>query len=754
MLSHDLIDVIGRTPLVRLRLGADRGVEVYAKCEALGPGGPGARAARLAVAAARPADHVPVVVSGAWAPAVALVAGRLGHPVHVVDDGVARPALTALGCLPTAEPPTLTPDAVSQDELAAELAEDLDWIDVVVGGDDDLRATAGALRAHLPGVRVVGVRGSLPRNGSPFDELYRLNEHEAFEATRNLALDEKLFAGPVSGAVYRVLGELAAKAAPGTRIVGVFPDRGEDCVETVYSDEYWARHRIAELPLSTMSAARPDEALRVVFVESSDVIVPAALGLTPTHVRTCADPIALRRTVLRACGADKIVGVLSTDHAHQAVAARLAADLGVPGPSAGFGVEQVGRDRQILPAESNGTVASRAVLSRLFRLTTGTELVQAELRALAGAGDPSFDGVAGVHFLRAQGILDEVTGVDLALAVPGVEEVAVTTPTGDRIGDHVGYVIAWAATRAELLDRLDQAAAHLHVRLRPARVPYPLVSREAMVNRSVVTVGGVEIGPDTFTLIAGPCAVETVEQTFTSARMALAAGATLLRGGAFKPRSSPYGFRGLREDGLRILADVRAETGLPIVTEVVDSPDVDLVARYADMLQIGTRNMQNFGLLEAAADSGRPILLKRGMSATVQEWLLAAEYIAVRGNNNIVLCERGIRTFEPSTRNTLDLSAVLVAQGLSHLPVIVDPSHASGLRELVLPLARAAVAVGADGVMLDVHPEPEKALCDAKQALDEAALDGLAEAMRDWATLAGRLSPDVLRQVAPAGQAR
>jgi 3-deoxy-7-phosphoheptulonate synthase len=254
----------------------------------------------------------------------------------------------------------------------------------------------------------------------------------------------------------------------------------------------------------------------------------------------------------------------------------------------------------------------------------------------------------------------------------------------------------------------------------------------------VVRVGGVPIGPGTMTLIAGPCAVETPDQTLAAAQMAKAAGATLLRGGAFKPRTSPYAFPGLGEAGLRILADVRAETGLPIVTEVVDAGDVELVASYADMLQIGTRNAQNFALLQAAGESGRPVMLKRGMSGTIDEWLMAAEYVAQRGNLDIVLCERGIRTFEKATRNTLDISAVPVAQRLSHLPVIVDPSHSGGRRDLVLPLTRAAIAVGADGVIIDVHPHPETALCDGPQALVDGDLRELAKVVRDLPGIVGR----------------
>jgi 3-deoxy-7-phosphoheptulonate synthase len=245
--------------------------------------------------------------------------------------------------------------------------------------------------------------------------------------------------------------------------------------------------------------------------------------------------------------------------------------------------------------------------------------------------------------------------------------------------------------------------------------PYKLVSRQHHPDRSTVWVGPagsqVPIGPDSFTLIAGPCAVESAEQTFEAARMAKSAGATILRGGAFKPRTSPYAFQGLGLAGLKILADVRAATGLPVVTEIVDARDAEVVAEYADMLQVGTRNMANFGLLQAVGEAGKPVLLKRGMTATVEEWLMAAEYVAQRGNLDVVLCERGIRTFEPSTRNTLDISAVPVVQATSHLPIIVDPSHAAGRRDLVVPLSRAAIAVGADGVIVHVHPDPKSALC-------------------------------------------
>ena len=281
-------------------------------------------------------------------------------------------------------------------------------------------------------------------------------------------------------------------------------------------------------------------------------------------------------------------------------------------------------------------------------------------------------------------------------------------------------------------------------------VPYKLVAREHHPEMTTVYVAGVPIGPDTLTLIAGPCAVETPEQTLDAARMAKGAGAALLRGGAFKPRTSPYAFQGLGEAGLRILSEVRAETGLPIVTEVVDPHDVDLVASYADMLQVGTRNMQNFALLQAVGEVGLPVMIKRGMSATIEEWLMAAEYVAQRGNLDIVLCERGIRTFETSTRNTLDISAVPLAHGLSHLPVIVDPSHSGGRRDLVLPLARAAIAAGADGVIVDVHPHPESALCDGPQALVDGDLRALAQAVRLFPPLLGRVPATLPADAVPA----
>jgi 3-deoxy-7-phosphoheptulonate synthase len=292
----------------------------------------------------------------------------------------------------------------------------------------------------------------------------------------------------------------------------------------------------------------------------------------------------------------------------------------------------------------------------------------------------------------------------------------------------------------EVLETLDAEGLPGVAETMRITAPYKLVSAQNHARRTTIRVGGVPIGPDTFTFIAGPCAVETAQQTLDAALLAKRAGATLLRGGAFKPRTSPYAFQGLGVDGLRILAEVRDEVQMPVVTEVLDVSDVDVVAAHADMLQIGTRNMQNFALLQAVGATGKPVMLKRGLTATYEEWLMAAEYIAQRGNLDIVLCERGVRSFEPAIRNMLDISAVAMVQRLSHLPVIVDPSHAAGRRDLVVPLARAGIAAGADGVMVDVHPHPESALCDGAQALNGDTLDELARAVTAIPPLLGRTS--------------
>jgi 3-deoxy-7-phosphoheptulonate synthase len=247
--------------------------------------------------------------------------------------------------------------------------------------------------------------------------------------------------------------------------------------------------------------------------------------------------------------------------------------------------------------------------------------------------------------------------------------------------------------------------------------PYKLVSREFKQQDTVITVGDVSVGNDNLVIIAGPCAVESESQALIIADHVKRSGAQLFRGGAFKPRTSPYSFQGLGEEGLKILATVREKTGMPVVTEVMDLETFDLVEKYADVIQIGTRNMQNFSLLRRAGHANKPVLLKRGMAATIDEWLMAAEYILEGGNSQVILCERGVRTFVHHSRNTLDLSAVSVVLKESHLPIIVDPSHAAGVRDQVVPLSRAAVAVGAQGLMVEVHHAPEKALSDGAQSL-------------------------------------
>jgi 3-deoxy-7-phosphoheptulonate synthase len=260
--------------------------------------------------------------------------------------------------------------------------------------------------------------------------------------------------------------------------------------------------------------------------------------------------------------------------------------------------------------------------------------------------------------------------------------------------------------------------------------PYKFVSREFRQTRSRIRVNGAEIGGEEFIVIAGPCSVESEEQILRTAEAVARAGAKMLRGGAYKPRTSPYDFQGMEEAGLKLLRKAKEATGLAIVTEVMSESDVDLVAEHADILQIGARNMQNFSLLKALGRTTRPVLLKRGMSSTIRELLMSAEYIVAHGNPHVVLCERGIRTFETATRNTCDLSAVAVLNELTHLPVLVDPSHAAGRRSLVPPLARAAAAIGADGLLVEVHPTPENAISDGAQSL---SLPEFERMMRDLA---------------------
>ncbi len=265
-----------------------------------------------------------------------------------------------------------------------------------------------------------------------------------------------------------------------------------------------------------------------------------------------------------------------------------------------------------------------------------------------------------------------------------------------------------------------------------------LASREFRQEKSVFSVGEAHIGSRKIIVIAGPCSVESSAQLLETARAAKRAGASMLRGGAYKPRTSPYEFQGLGEEGLRMLSEASDETGLPVVTEVLEPEKVELAAQYADMLQIGARNVQNFSLLKAAGKSGLPILLKRGMMTTIEEWLQAAEYILLEGNTKVALCERGIRTFERATRNTLDLSAVPVLGRETHLPVLVDPSHATGSRDLVVPMSKAAVAAGADGLLIEIHPNPEKALSDSNQQLNLEEFEQLMLELEPIAKAVGR----------------
>ncbi len=272
----------------------------------------------------------------------------------------------------------------------------------------------------------------------------------------------------------------------------------------------------------------------------------------------------------------------------------------------------------------------------------------------------------------------------------------------------------------------------------PILKPYKLVSREFSKEGTVIDVGGVRIGDTELQVIAGPCSVESIDSIVNCATAVKAAGARILRGGAFKPRTSPYDFQGLGADGLKLLAEAKKKTGLPIISELMDPRDTELICEYVDIVQIGARNMQNFRLLTEAGRARKPVLLKRGLSATIKEFLMSAEYIASQGNSQIILCERGIRTFETSTRNTLDLSAVPVLKEETHLPVFIDPSHGAGRWGLVAPLAKAAVAVGADGLMIEVHTDPENALCDGAQSLKPNKFAMLMDDLRKVAVAVGR----------------
>jgi 3-deoxy-7-phosphoheptulonate synthase len=273
----------------------------------------------------------------------------------------------------------------------------------------------------------------------------------------------------------------------------------------------------------------------------------------------------------------------------------------------------------------------------------------------------------------------------------------------------LGQIFPELQDRMELLPGVEQVI--------PISKPYKLASREFHPQNTTVQINDITIGGDEIVVMAGPCAVETEEQLLTTALAVKASGANILRGGAFKPSTSPYQFRGLGKEGLKLLAKAREETGMPVITEVMSSTDVELVAGYADILQIGARNMQNFILLDEVGKTKKPVMLKRGLSATIQEWLLAAEYILAQGNEQVILCERGVRTFETYTRNTMDVSAIPAIKKVSHLPIIADPSHATGKWHLVTPVSLAAIAAGADGLMIEVHPNPDLALKDGAQSL-------------------------------------
>jgi len=328
------------------------------------------------------------------------------------------------------------------------------------------------------------------------------------------------------------------------------------------------------------------------------------------------------------------------------------------------------------------------------------------------------------HATQAEidGVVEKIRSIGLTPhAIPGAQRVAIGI-TGNKAG-----------LEPELFTTLPGVSDAIRV-----SQPFKLVSREVKEEDTVIDVGGVPIGGSALAVMAGPCSVESREQILEAAHAVRRAGARFLRGGAYKPRTSPYEFQGLAEEGLRLLALAREETGLKVVTEVMDVETLPMVADYADVLQIGARNMQNYSLLKHLGTIRKPILLKRGPSATIKEWLMAAEYILSRGNYAVALCERGIRTFETMTRNTLDLNAVPVLKALTHLPVVVDPSHGIGLRAHVPAMARAAIAAGADGIIVEVHPRPERALSDGQQSLTPAQFEELMRQVRVIAEAIGR----------------
>jgi 3-deoxy-7-phosphoheptulonate synthase len=323
---------------------------------------------------------------------------------------------------------------------------------------------------------------------------------------------------------------------------------------------------------------------------------------------------------------------------------------------------------------------------------------------------------------------------DIDAVVKRIESAGLTTHVSQGVERTiigvVGQIFPELQDMLEMLHGVDEV-------IRVSK-PYKLSSREFHPLDTTIKVGGVTIGGKGIVVMAGPCAVENEQQLFETANAVKAAGANILRGGAFKPSTSPYQFRGLGEPGLELLSRVKKELGLPVITEVMSTGDVELVAKYADILQIGARNMQNFSLLEEVAKAGKPVMLKRGLSATVQEWLLAAEYILAQGNGQLMLCERGIRTFETYTRNTMDVSVIPIIEKVSHLPIIADPSHGTGKWYLVIPMALAAVAAGADGIMVEVHPHPDLALKDGAQSLTFANFELLMSQLGYVAKAVGR----------------
>ena len=328
----------------------------------------------------------------------------------------------------------------------------------------------------------------------------------------------------------------------------------------------------------------------------------------------------------------------------------------------------------------------------------------------------------GATSTQAAELMDQISALGLTpLHMPGSERVVL-----GALGDE------------RLLEQLHLDGHPMVESVKPILAPYKLVARELHPADTVVSLGGVDVGGDRIAVIAGPCAVESLEQMRQSGQAAVGAGARILRGGAFKPRTSPYSFQGLGLEGLKILKQVSEELGVPTLTEVVDVADVELVDRFADGFQAGARNMQNFRLLKALGQSRKPVVLKRGMAARIDDLLLAAEYILAEGNPNVILCERGIQTFETATRNTLDLSAVPAIKARSHLPVVVDPSHGTGVRDYVAPMAKAAVACGADGLLIEMHHDPAAALSDGKQSLFPQQFAALMRELEPFARAAGR----------------